>query len=101
MEKDKQINKSDIIERVYLEARNQDIQKSHVEKSINLFLQELNKALAKGEDISLVGHFSMYVVDQEAKTKKSFGKIIEVPAKKVPKCKFSETLKKQINNGEE
>ena len=89
------ISKQDLVDRVRKET---DLTKSQTELAITSFLQEVNEALIKGEEVRLVGHFTLKT-DWKAEGKAmnlQTGKPIKVPAHYTPKCKFSAELKKQI-----
>ncbi|CFW93378.1 putative DNA-binding protein HU [endosymbiont DhMRE of Dentiscutata heterogama] len=90
------VSKEILIERV--KDKNDNINKQDVKNIINDFLEEINKALIKGEEVKLVGHFAFKTVMTKEKqginlkTKEK----ITIPAKRVPKIKFSPNLKKEI-----
>src|SRR6185436_11287757 len=71
---------------------------NQVAKIIDEFLLETKKSLLKGEEVRLQGYFSFKTmitkprIAMNLQTKKK----MKVPAKRVPKCKFSESLKKEI-----
>ncbi|CAI2194711.1 3636_t:CDS:2 [Funneliformis geosporum] len=77
---------------------------NQVTKIIDELLLELKKALVKGEEVRFLGYFSFKTtmtkprIAMNLQTKKK----MKVPAKKVPKCKFSTNLKEAIklDNGE-
>lgn len=89
------ISKTDLIDRV----RNKtDLTKAQTDQAITQFLQEINQALLKGEEIRLVNHFTLKT-DWKAEGKAmnlQTKKKMTVPAHYTPKCKFSVELKKQI-----
>ena len=66
--------------------------------AINTFLKETNKALINGETIRLVGSFTLKTAMTKPRTVMNFQtkKQMTVPAKRVPKIKFSEDLKEKI-----
>ena len=71
---------------------------NQVSKIIEQFLEETKKSLIKGEEIRLQGYFSLKTamtsprIAMNLQTKKK----MKVPAKRVPKCKFSIALKEEI-----
>jgi len=72
---------------------------NQVAKIIDEFLEETKKSLIKGEEIRLLGYFSFKTtmtsprMAMNLQTKKK----MKVPAKRVPKCKFSSNLKEAIS----
>ncbi|CAI2185425.1 11414_t:CDS:10, partial [Funneliformis geosporum] len=74
-----------------------------VTKIIDELLLETKKALVKGEEVRFLGYFSFKTtmtkprIAMNLQTKKK----MKVPAKKVPKCKFSTNLKEAIIEGKE
>jgi len=87
--------KSQLIERI---AKNTRITKNQTETIITNFLAEIKKSLIKGEEVRLIGYFSLKTtitkprIAMNLQTKKK----MKVPAKRVPKCKFSSSLKEEI-----
>ncbi|CAI2199469.1 8996_t:CDS:2, partial [Funneliformis geosporum] len=77
---------------------------NQVTKIIDELLLEVKKALVKGEEVRFLGYFSFKTtmtkprIAMNLQTKKK----MKVPAKRVPKCKFSTNLKEAIklDNGE-
>src|SRR6185295_4394747 len=71
---------------------------NQVSKIIDEFLLETKKSLLKGEEVRLQGYFSLKTtmttprMAMNLQTKKK----MKVPAKRVPKCKFSSSLKEEI-----
>jgi DNA-binding protein HU-beta len=72
---------------------------NQVSRIIDEFLEETQKALVKGEEVRLQGYFSFKTtitkprMAMNLQTKKK----MKVPAKRVPKCKFSNSLKQEIS----
>lgn len=72
---------------------------NQVSKIIDSFLAETKKSLIKGEEIRLQGYFSFRTtmtsprIAMNLQTKKK----MKVAAKRVPKCKFSGSLKEEIS----
>ena len=89
------ISKEILIERV---SRQVDLNKTQTKEIITSFLEAINQSLIKGEEIRLVGSFTLKTAIRSArqamnlKTKKK----MMVPAKRVPKIKFSPALKVAI-----
>src|SRR5688572_22900082 len=75
------------------------ITQNQITKIIDEFLEETKKSLVKGEEIRLQGYFSLKTaitkprIAMNLQTKKK----MKVPAKRVPKCKFSVGLKEAIS----
>ena len=88
--------KKQLIERI---AKKTKTPQNQVTKIIDEFLDETKKALLKGEEIRLQGYFSFKTaitkprIAMNLQTKKK----MKVPAKRVPKCKFSIALKEEIS----
>ena len=72
---------------------------NQVSKIIDEFLEETKKSLLKGEEVRLLGYFTLKTtmttprMAMNLQTKKK----MKVPAKRVPKCKFSTNLKEAIS----
>ena len=72
---------------------------NQVAKIIDEFLEETKKSLLKGEEVRLLGYFTLKTaitkprIAMNLQTKKK----MKVPAKRVPKCKFSGSLKEAIS----
>ena len=72
---------------------------NQVSKIIDEFLSETKKSLIKGEEVRLLGYFTLKTtmttprMAMNLQTKKK----MKVPAKRVPKCKFSTNLKEAIS----
>ena len=87
--------KKQLIERI---AKKTKTPQNQVTKIIDEFLEETKKALVKGEEVRLQGYFSFKTaitkprIAMNLQTKKK----MTIPAKRVPKVKFSESLKKEI-----
>lgn len=69
-----------------------------VEAILNQTLEEIKKSLIKGEELRLMGYLSLKTSVQKARVAMNLQtkKKMNVPAKRVPKAKFSEDLKKEI-----
>jgi DNA-binding protein HU-beta len=72
---------------------------NQVSKIIDELLSETQKSLVKGEEVRFLGYFSLKTtmttprIAMNLQTKKK----MKVPAKRVPKCKFSSSLKETIS----
>ena len=87
--------KKQLTERI---AKKTKTPQNQVTKIIDEFLEETKKSLLKGEEVRLQGYFSFKTaitkprIAMNLQTKKK----MTIPAKKVPKVKFSENLKKEV-----
>jgi DNA-binding protein HU-beta len=90
-------SKKQLTERISKKTKYPQTQVSQI---IEEFLEETKKALVKGEQVRFLGYFSLKTTITKPKiainlqTKKK----MKVPAKRVPKCKFSNVLKEEIAN---
>ena len=89
------ISKRDLVDRVRSQT---NLTKIQTDQTITHFLREINSALLKGEEIRLVGHFTLktnWKAESKAMNLQTMKKVI-VPAHYAPKCKFNLDLKNQI-----
>lgn len=79
-------------------ASNGNISKSAAERAIDTVIGTLMSEISNGEDVTLTGFGKFYSVEKEAMTARNpkNGKAINVPAKRVPKFKYSTTFKKSM-----
>ena len=72
---------------------------NQVSKIIEQFLEETKKSLIKGEEVRLQGYFSLKTTMTKPRMAMNLqtNKKMKVPAKRVPKCKFSAALKETIS----
>ena len=88
--------KSQLTERIAKKTR---FPQNQISKIIEEFLAETKKSLLKGEEIRLQGYFTLKTaitkprIAMNLQTKKK----MTIPAKLVPKVKFSDELKKEIS----
>ena len=88
--------KTQLTERI---SRKTKFPQNQVSRTIEEFLTETKKSLLKGEEVRLQGYFSLKTtmtaprMAMNLQTKKK----MKVPAKRVPKCKFSLALKEAIS----
>ncbi|KLL05438.1 MAG: histone-like DNA-binding protein [Mycoplasmataceae bacterium RV_VA103A] len=88
--------KSQLTERI---SKKTKFPQNQVAKIIDELLQETKKSLLKGEEVRLQGYFTLKTVmtaprmAMNLQTKKK----MKVPAKRVPKCKFSVSFKEEIS----
>jgi DNA-binding protein HU-beta len=87
--------KSQLTERISQKVK---LTKSEIDSVITNLLEETKKSLLKGEEVRFLGYFSFKTtitkprMAMNLQTKKK----MKVPAKRVPKCKFSASLKEII-----
>src|SRR5438067_13701700 len=88
--------KKQLTERI---AKKTKTPQNQVGKIIDELLEETKKSLVKGEEVRLQGYFTLKTtitkprIAMNLQTKKK----MKVPAKRVPKCKFSSSLKEAIS----
>ena len=88
--------KSQLTERI---SKKTKYPQNQVSRTIEELLEETKKSLLKGEEVRLQGYFSFKTaitkprIAMNLQTKKK----MKVPAKRVPKCKFSASLKEEIS----
>ena len=87
--------KNQLIDRI---SKKTKLTKNQTEIVITNLLEEIKNSLLKGEEVRLLGYFSLKTaitkprMAMNLQTKKK----MKVPAKRVPKCKFSGSLKEEI-----
>lgn len=79
-------------------SKKHSLTKIQIETILSEFLEEIKKALIKGEEIRFPGYLSLKTTIQAARVAMNLQtkKKMTIPAKRVPKVKFSEELKKEI-----
>src|SRR5947199_6678049 len=82
-----------------LKRKKINLSKSEIEAVITELLTETGKALVKGEEIRFLGYYSLKTVMQKPRIAMNLQtkKKMNIPAKRVPKCKFSDSLKQEIS----
>lgn len=97
------IGKKILTERVQLKLISKKIvlTKAQVEAVLTEYLEATKQALIKGEEIRFPGYFSLKTAIQKPRTAMNLQtkKKMNIPAKRVPKAKFSEDLKEMIKQG--
>lgn len=90
------MNKKEFIHAVGEKA---DIGNFYAKNAIDATLAVISEALAKGEDVALVGFGSFSVRTQKARTARNpqTGEKVQVPAKKVVTFKAGKGLKEAVN----
>jgi len=88
-------SKKILIERI---AKKTKTPQSQVARIIDELLLETKKSLLKGEEVRFLGYFSFKTTMTAPRLAMNLqtGKKMKVPSKKVPKCKFSGSLKEEI-----
>src|SRR5947208_251334 len=88
--------KKQLTERI---AKKTKFPQTQVGKIIDELLEETKKALIKGEEVRLQGYFSLKTATTKPRMAMNLQtkKKMRVPAKRVPKCKFSISLKEEIS----
>ncbi len=90
------MNKSELVDNI---AKKSSLSKKDSEKGLNAFLDTVRGALKKGDKVSLVGFGTFQVMKRKAttgvnpKTKEK----LQIPAKKVAKLKFSDSINSMLN----
>ena len=82
-------------------AGKMDVSKAEAERFMNAYMESIEEALMKEENVKLVGFGTFSVQEKEATTARNPRnpeEIIEVPAKKVVKFKISKKLKELLND---
>ncbi|HLS88599.1 MAG TPA: HU family DNA-binding protein [Sphingobacteriaceae bacterium] len=89
------MNKADLINSV---AQDTGLTKKDTERAINSFMANIEKALAKGEKVSLVGFGTFEVRPRKARVGRNprTGETIEIPASKVPAFKPGKALRAKV-----
>jgi DNA-binding protein HU-beta len=82
-----------------LKRKRFNLTKIQVEAVISEFLEEIKKSLIKGEELRFPGYLSLKTTIQKPRVAMNLQtkKKMTIPAKRVPKVKFSEELKKGIS----
>ena len=90
------MNKSILIETLRKET---NLTKAQAEQVVELFFDEMSKALAAGDRVEIRGFCSIYVKDYKGYTGRNpkTGEPREVPAKKLPFFKCGKELKERVD----
>ena len=80
-------------------AEHSGLTKADSEKALEALTQSIIGALERSEEVNLPGIGKFTVVTRAARTGRNpkTGEVVEIPAKKVPHCKASKTLKDAVN----
>jgi DNA-binding protein HU-beta len=90
------MNKSELIDAI---AADSGLTKTDVEKVVNSFVGVTQKALKKGDDVSLVGFGSFFVKDTAGRSGRDFktGAPISIPPGKSIRFKAGKNLKDAVS----
>jgi nucleoid DNA-binding protein len=88
--------KSQLIQRI---SKKTKYPQTQITQIIDELLLETKKALVKGEEVRLQGYFSLKTAITKPRMAMNLQtrKKMKVPSKRVPKCKFSISLKEEIS----
>ncbi len=88
--------KEDILKRI---VKDSFLTRTQAREVLNIILEEIGEALARGEKVTFVGFGTFRVVKRAARKGRNprTGKTIEIPAKKVIKFIPGKALKERIN----
>ena len=91
------MNKTDLIIAL---ANETDLTKSEAEAVVNLFFNEMAKALAKGDRVEIRGLCSFYAKQYKAYTGRNpkTGRPVRVESKKLPFFKVGKKLMERVDN---
>ena len=91
------MNKNDLIAAV---AENSGLGKAEAGKSVDAVLDAVSSALAKGDDVRLVGFGTFSVAERKASEGRNprTGETIQIAASKQPKFKAGKGLKDAVNS---
>jgi len=90
------VNKTELIDAV---AEGADISKAAATRAVDTLLETITGALAKGDQVTLVGFGTFTVKERAARTGRNprTGEAIEIKAAKVPGFKAGKALKDAVN----
>ncbi len=88
--------KADILKRI---VKDSFLTRTQAREVLNIILEEIVEALARGEKVTFVGFGTFQVVDRPARKGRNprTGETIEIPAKKVVKFTPGKALKEKVN----
>jgi len=89
------MTKQDLVE---ILAKKTGCSKAHCAECLNTLLEEIEKALVKGQDVVLTGFGTFTVVKRKARVGRNpqTGEEIKIPAMKVPRFKPGKGLKEKV-----
>jgi DNA-binding protein HU-beta len=90
------VNKTELIDAI---ADSADISKAAAGRALNGAIEAIQKALKKGQTVSLVGFGSFYVAERAARTGRNprTGDTIKIKKAKSPKFRAGKALKDAVN----
>jgi len=90
------VNKNDLVESV---AKAAGLSKADAAKAVDSVLDQITGALAKGDEVRLVGFGTFAVASRAASQGRNprTGETINIPASKQPKFKAGKALKDAVN----
>lgn len=95
------VGKKALAEKMFnnLKKKRVQLSKLNVEIMIDEMLEEIKKILVKGEEIRFLNYFSLKTVVSKSRMGMNLktGKKMNIPAKRVPKIKFADNLRKEIS----
>ena len=91
------MNKSDLINAI---AEKAEISKADSNRVIDAFVESVQKALSKGEKVTLVGFGTFQISKRSARKGRNpkTGAVIQIPARKVAKFKAGSKLSGSVNS---
>lgn len=89
------MNKTELIDAVATEC---DISKASAQRALDSVIENITKALKKGEEVTLVGFGTFYTSERAARTGRNLhtNETIEIPAATVPKFRAGKLLKDAV-----
>ena len=93
------MNKADLMENL---RRETGLKKDKAEKIVNIFFDEMSKALVKGGRVEIRGFCSFYVKDYRSYTGRNpkTGEQVYIAPKKLPFFKCGKELKERVDSGQ-
>ena len=90
------MNKSQLVENI---AKKSGLTNKDSAAAVNAFLESVKESLSKGEAVTLIGFGSFLVRDRAARSGRNprTGKVVDIPAVKVPAFKAGKPLKDAVN----
>ncbi|MDD8049250.1 MAG: HU family DNA-binding protein [Thomasclavelia sp.] len=90
------MNKTELVEAI---AAQTGMTKTDADKAVAAFIDEITKALVKGDKVAIKGFGNFEVRERNARTGRNprTGETMEIAASKAPAFKASSALKKAVN----
>lgn len=90
------MNKNELIEEV---SDKTGFTKADTLKFVNAYIEVISKSLRKGKDVQLVGFGTFRVAKRAARNGRNpqTGKVLKIPAKKVPAFRAGKALREAVN----